>query len=85
MQDLPVKNVINPSWEEGQSTSLRVGINSIDKYVGSAVMLLSDQPQIKSDLIKALVRKHRNTQNKIIAPFCGKATGKSGFIRCGSF
>ena len=72
LQDLPIKMVINPSWREGQSTSLRTGIKSIEEYVGSAVMLLSDQPQIKSDLIRALVSEHRETQNKIIAPYVGK-------------
>ena len=72
LHDLPIKLIVNPSWKEGQSTSLRIGINSIEKYVGSAVMLLSDQPQIKSDLIRELVNEHRETQNKIIAPYVGR-------------
>ena len=69
LQELPVKIVTNELWKKGQSTSLRIGIESINRYVGAAVVLLADQPCISEELIRNLLSKHRTDYDRIIAPF----------------
>ncbi len=65
---LPVKIVYNPSWEEGQSASIRAGIEHLPPEIGSAIFLLADQPQVTSTVMRALIEEHRRTLNPIIAP-----------------
>ena len=68
LKDLPVKIVHNPNWSEGQSTSIRVGIENLPKKIGSAIFLLADQPQVTPTVMRALVEEHSKTLNPVIAP-----------------
>ena len=84
LKDLPVDIVHNPAYQQGQSTSIKAGINyletsrkgeSDDTSVGSgggqagaAIFLLADQPQIPSEVIRALTESHTRGLHPIIAP-----------------
>ncbi len=72
VHDLPVCLVHNPDWSEGQSTSLRAGINSLAGQVGGAVFLLSDQPFASEELVRMLVDAHRQSLDAVIAPQVGE-------------
>ena len=65
---LPVHIVINKDWKQGQSTSVRRGVQSIEGYVGGAVVLMADQPQIPKDLIRSMVHLHSSTLAPVITP-----------------
>jgi molybdenum cofactor cytidylyltransferase len=71
VKDLPVQVIENLDWNEGQSTSLRVGIKSLPKRIGGAIFLLVDQPQIPITLIRKLVSEHAATMSTIILPESG--------------
>jgi CTP:molybdopterin cytidylyltransferase MocA len=45
----------NESWREGQSTSLRAGLDALDDEVDAAVVLLADQPGITDDHVRRLL------------------------------
>ena len=64
--------VYNPDYRKGQSTSIKAGINFIqnlpNKNIGSAIFLLADQPQIPSDVMRALTELHSKELHPIIAP-----------------
>lgn len=47
--------VINPAYEEGMSTSLRAGIESLGSEIMRAVVILGDQPDIDAALINTLL------------------------------
>ncbi|MDP2777187.1 MAG: NTP transferase domain-containing protein, partial [Anaerolineales bacterium] len=84
LKDLPVHNVHNPAYKQGQSASIKAGINFLfpsPKFdgnsvefgggrveVGSAIFLLADQPQIPSDVMRALTESHARELQPIIAP-----------------
>lgn len=68
LEGLPVRSVHNPHWEEGQSTSLRLGLSEIHPSVGSVVFLLADQPFVTSAVIRALVEQHEKTLAPVTAP-----------------
>jgi molybdenum cofactor cytidylyltransferase len=68
VQDLQVKIVHNPVWQEGQASSIRLGVSALPADVSSVVFLLADQPFIPPVLVDSLVEKHAETLAPIVAP-----------------
>ncbi|PWB77989.1 MAG: putative selenium-dependent hydroxylase accessory protein YqeC [Anaerolineales bacterium] len=68
IHDLPVKIVRNEEWREGQASSIRAGVRAVDKRIGASVFLLSDQPQVTTSILRALVEKHAEGLYPIVAP-----------------
>ncbi len=68
IKDLPVIIVRNEKWQSGQSSSIRVGVKALPANAGSAIFLLSDQPQITADVIRALIEHHTTELYPIVAP-----------------
>jgi molybdenum cofactor cytidylyltransferase len=71
VEDLPVQVIMNKDWNDGQSSSVRLGIKTLPKKTGGAVFLLVDQPQIPVDLIRKLVAEHTTSLSSIILPETG--------------
>lgn len=62
-----VRVVINPDWDQGQSTSLRAGISAISEAVDGVVFLLCDQPHLSVNLVSAVVEEGLRS-NKVVTP-----------------
>ncbi|NPV55697.1 MAG: putative selenium-dependent hydroxylase accessory protein YqeC [Anaerolineae bacterium] len=60
--------VDNPTWWEGQSTSVIQGLRAINAYTGGAIFFLGDQPAISKTLIHHLIEVKKTDNHKIIAP-----------------
>ena len=62
-QELPASErarvVFNPSFAEGQSTSLMAGIQALAPRMQAAILLLGDQPLISPEAIRALIAAFR--------------------------
>ena len=71
LEGLAVRIVHNPDWEAGQSTTVRAGLTAAAPEAGAAIFLLSDQPFITSELIRALINQHQLTLAPVIAPVIG--------------
>jgi molybdenum cofactor cytidylyltransferase len=65
---LPVRLVVNPRYLEGQSTSLRTGIDALPGGAEAAVIALGDQPLPDPDLIRRLVAAFRGEGRPIAVP-----------------
>jgi len=63
----PVQVVVNPHWEEGQSTSLRTGLAALPDDVIAAVFLPVDQPGLTTAVLDELVNRFRATGASIVA------------------
>ncbi|MBT3338763.1 MAG: putative selenium-dependent hydroxylase accessory protein YqeC [Anaerolineae bacterium] len=68
IHDLPVQVIRNENWQEGQSSSIKVGVKKFGSKAGSAIFLLADQPQVTPTVIRALVEEHARTLHPVIAP-----------------
>ena len=69
VKDLNVVIVKNDEWESGQASSIKAGIRSLSPVgVGGAIFLLTDQPQITTSIIRALVEKHADGLYPVVAP-----------------
>ena len=64
--------VENVDWKSGQASSIKAGIKTLrsktDHIVGGAIFLLTDQPQITSSILRALVQSHAEGLHSIVAP-----------------
>ena len=68
LTDLPIRIVRNQHWQEGQSTSIQMGLDHVNEHSGAALFLLCDQPQIPVNLIDEILRVHTISLAPIIAP-----------------
>lgn len=81
---LDVQTARNPAWESGQAGSIRAGVLSLQDgrempagirdfhlarvRAGGAIFLLTDQPQIGTAVLRALVQKHAEGLYAVVAP-----------------
>jgi molybdenum cofactor cytidylyltransferase len=68
LENLPVECAYNPDWEQGQSSSVRTGIEALPLNIGAVIFLLVDQPCIPPELIRRLVKAHAVKRASIIHP-----------------
>jgi molybdenum cofactor cytidylyltransferase len=73
--DESVEFVNNVDWASGQSSSMKVGLESVRDRVEAAVMLLADMPRVDAALVRALVEAHRESDATIVAPRFGGRRG----------
>ncbi|MBJ7457089.1 MAG: nucleotidyltransferase family protein [Thermoleophilia bacterium] len=70
-----VRVVVNPDHAEGQSTSLRAGLDHVPEAARAVVVLLGDQPEIRTDAIRALVAAQATSDAPILrAAYRGRAS-----------
>lgn len=50
--------VVNTLWEEGQASSLHAGLDTIPESVHGVLILLGDQPEVRTDAIRALAEAY---------------------------
>ena len=55
VQDFPVTLVHNPSPEDGQASSVRIGLQALSARLDAVIIALADQPLINSQDITALI------------------------------
>lgn len=68
LHDLDVKIAHNSDWKNGQGSSIRTGVASIPNESGGAIFLLTDQPQVNTSILHALMEKHAEGLYPVIAP-----------------
>lgn len=68
---LPLSDIeilINPRWQDGMSTSIKCGLNTLPDDIDGAFIFLSDQPFITTELIHAIILKFNESDAEITAP-----------------
>lgn len=62
------KRVRNPHPEAGLSSSLRIGLASVDPASEGALLLLGDQPLVREDVISRLLTGFESAARPIVVP-----------------
>ena len=65
---LEVQIAVNPAPEEGQASSLRVGLTALPESVDAVLIALGDQPSLAPSIIPALLAARRTSSKLIVAP-----------------
>lgn len=68
LHGLPVELVYNSAWAQGQSSSMKAGLDAAAPGTQAALFILGDQPRLPADLLHRLVDAHRRTLAPIVAP-----------------
>lgn len=63
-----VRIVENPRFAEGQSTSLKAGMDAVAPEAEAVLVLMADQPFVRPELIDALIQRYRESDCQIVAP-----------------
>lgn len=58
--------VINSDYLSGQSSSLRVGLDALDRRAHAVVILLGDQPRLSSDAIRHAISAFKDASAPIL-------------------
>jgi len=64
----PLRIVFNPDWEQGQSTSMRVGLKALGPDIGAALFVLADQPGLTPAIFEQIIQRYRETLAPIVLP-----------------
>jgi len=63
-----LKIVVNPAYQEGMGSSLRVGIGALAPDARAALIILADQPCLRPATLDRLIGHHRSTRAQIVIP-----------------
>jgi molybdenum cofactor cytidylyltransferase len=63
-----LKFVLNPDYQEGMATSLRVGLAAVQEHSNAALIVLGDQPFIRPQTLNQIIEEYRRTRAQIIIP-----------------
>lgn len=75
LRELPVSVMRNDAWQEGMSTSLRVGLDHLAESfldIHHALIMVCDQVALTAAHLSALLRHSQSQPEKIIASFYGE-------------
>jgi len=72
--DLPVTVSQNENWQNGQGSSVSVGVNALPENIGAVLFLLADQPLLSVELVTNLIKEHSKTLSPIVAPWINGKT-----------
>lgn len=73
--------VENPEWAEGQSTSVRAGLNAVRPEARAAVVLLGDQPLVGAGAVERLVAAFEGGAKVAVATYGGRRRNPVLFAR----
>lgn len=60
--------VFNPDWEKGQSTSVRKGVEALEKNCDAIIFFLADQPFTSQRLVRAEISAFGDHSPEILVP-----------------
>ncbi len=77
VQDFPVTLARNPSPDDGQAASVRVGLRALSGKLDAVIIALADQPMINSQDVTALIsafkgRSNSQTQQMVVPRVAGE-------------
>jgi molybdenum cofactor cytidylyltransferase len=60
--------VVNKNYRQGMSTSLKVGLNAVNKKAKAVIFVLADQPLLKTWIINKIVEEYKKVNASIVVP-----------------
>lgn len=60
--------VLNPHYADGMSTSIQAGLRALPAAAEAAMIVLADQPFVRSTTLDALVDEYRRTRASVVLP-----------------
>jgi molybdenum cofactor cytidylyltransferase len=69
LQGSPVRILFNPRYADGEMvSSLHIGLSALDESIEAALVVLGDQPQIVTTLVRDVLRTFHITEAPLVVP-----------------
>jgi molybdenum cofactor cytidylyltransferase len=68
LSDLQVRFAVNPRPQDGQGTSIAVGVAALKPWTRGAMVALGDQPRIPDAVVRSLLEAFQTSGKAIVAP-----------------
>jgi len=68
LSDLQVRFAVNPRPQDGQGTSIAVGVTALKPWTRAAMIALGDQPRIPEAVVRSLLEAFQTSGKAIVAP-----------------
>jgi len=75
LAEAPVRIIENARWSEGLSTSVRAGVEALEREVDAVIFVPCDQPALDAELLNSLVEAHEKSGKPIVVCAYGEAWG----------
>lgn len=76
LHDIQVRVVTNPDWKSGMASSLKIGVETLERALPDAILvLLTDQPYVSRALVEQLIETATSTHKAIVASEYGDTLG----------
>ncbi|MGG7666457.1 nucleotidyltransferase family protein [Dyadobacter sp. BHUBP1] len=88
LKNLPCKLAFNADWQEGMSASIKTGINTLqlgNQFVKGAILTVSDQPFVSTEVFNALIINFEETAKGIVASRYSDSLGTPAFFAASYF
>lgn len=82
INDLPVKIIFNPHYEQGQGASLALGVKAIDVNTSAFLVFMADQPLISSSLIDMVIEEYKKRRCLALRPIYNGIPGHPVIFSC---
>lgn len=83
--NLPVEVIPNPHWEEGMSSSIRVGLQAIPPTARAVVLLVCDQIHLEAAVLERLIQAFHASPTHPAACFYEGTLGVPAIFPCSAF
>ncbi|MBN1905029.1 MAG: putative selenium-dependent hydroxylase accessory protein YqeC [Deltaproteobacteria bacterium] len=80
-----IKRVVNKEWQRGQSSSMKAGLNAVDKKTDAVMFFMADQPMVDTDIINRLVTAFQESKKPIVSPMYNGKKGAPVLFKRGLF
>ena len=85
---LGMEKLINPNWEEGMASSIRLGLNHLVQKrpsLDAVIIMLCDQPYVTPSLLNEFIAIYQETASPIVAAAYNDVLGVPALFAHGTF
>lgn len=75
LQNVPIREAVNPDWKQGMGSSIIAGMNKIPAQSQAVILMLCDQPRLSSAHLRSLISSFEQGGHSIIASAYGGNIG----------
>src|SRR5262245_60379503 len=68
LADLPVRFAVNPRPQDGQGTSIAIGVGALKPWTRAVMIALGDQPRVPDAVVRTLLEAFQTSGKAIVAP-----------------
>ncbi|HKI05832.1 MAG TPA: nucleotidyltransferase family protein [Thermoanaerobaculia bacterium] len=66
LDGLPCQVVVNPDYEQGINSSLKMGVSAVPGEARAALVMLADMPYVSPEMLASLIARYRSSEAPLV-------------------